>query len=476
MSSFRQVVKKFPRVFWVSNFMELFERWAWYGFYNAFALYLTLSKGSGALEFTQLQKGAIMGTGSALLYFLPLFTGAIADRVGYKKVLILSFISYVAGYFMVGHFESYQAIYFSYIFLAFAGALFKPIISAMIAKTTDEESSSIGFGIFYMMINIGGFIGPMISGFIYKTSWDLVFYISMATIGFNFILVFIFFKEPGREKSGDTIFQTIWKAIKNIVVTLGDFKYVLFLVIMSGFWTAFNQLYYSFPVFIDDWVDLDKLSAMFGLSSGTITAVTITSTDALFIIILQLWISSVAMKYKPLHAMMTGILILAFGLFLMFSSQNAWIVVFGVLIFAVGEMASSPKFTEYIGRIAPSDKKALYMGTSFLPIAAGHKLAGWLSGDIYANVAEKFTLLQRYVAEKGLEIPAVSENFTRSDYYNRAGELLGMDQHKLTETLFSYYHPDKIWMLYSGIAVGAAVALFLYDIFILKSKKGENGA
>jgi dipeptide/tripeptide permease len=345
----------------------------------------------------------------------------------------------------------------------------------MIAKTTDEESSSIGFGIFYMMVNIGGFIGPMISGFIYKTSWDLVFYISMATIGFNFILVFFFFKEPGREKSADTIFQTIWKAIKNIVMTLGDFKYVLFLVIMSGFWTAFNQLYYSFPVFIDDWVDLDKLSAMFGLSAGTITAVTITSTDALFIIILQLWISSVAMKYKPLHAMMTGILILAFGLFLMFSSQNAWIVVFGVLIFAVGEMASSPKFTEYIGRIAPSDKKALYMGTSFLPIAAGHKLAGWLSGDIYANVAEKFTLLQRYVVENGLEIPAVSESFTRSDYYNRAGELLGMDQHKLTETLFEYYHPDKIWILYSGIAVGAAVALFLYDIFILKSKKSETG-
>ncbi len=472
MSSFKQVVKNFPRVFWVSNFMELFERWAWYGFYNAFALYLTLSKGSGALGFTQLEKGTIMGTGSALLYFLPLFTGAIADRVGYKKVLVLSFISYVAGYYMVGHFESYTAIYFSYIFLAFAGALFKPIISAMIAKTTNKESSSIGFGIFYMMINIGGFIGPLISGFIYKTSWDLVFYISMITIGLNFILVFFFFKEPGREKSEETFFETIWKAFRNILSTFKDYKYVLFLIIMTGFWTAFNQLYYSFPVFIDDWVDLDKLSTMLGLSAGTITAVTITSTDALFIIILQLWISSVAMKYKPLHAMMTGILILAFGLFLMFISQNVWIVIFGVLIFAVGEMASSPKFTEYIGRIAPSDKKALYMGTSFLPIAAGHKLAGWLSGDIYANVAEKFTLLQEYVAENGLNIPAVSENFTRTDYYNKAEELLGMNHRELTDMLFNQYHPDRIWTLYSGIAVGAAVALFLYDKFILKSKKG----
>jgi dipeptide/tripeptide permease len=467
--------KAYPRTFWVANSIELVERWAWYGFFMLFANYLTKSTDLGGLGFTQSQKGLIMGIGTGILYFLPVITGSIADKYGYKKVLILAFVIYASAFAVFPMFDSFTGVFLAYLYLALGAALFKPIISATIAKTTNESNSSVGFGIFYMMVNIGGFIGPMISGFIYKTSWDLVFYISMATIGFNFILVFFFFKEPGREKSADTIFQTIWKAIKNIVMTLGDFKYVLFLVIMSGFWTAFNQLYYSFPVFIDDWVDLDKLSAMFGLSAGTITAVTITSTDALFIIILQLWISSVAMKYKPLHAMMTGILILAFGLFLMFSSQNAWIVVFGVLIFAVGEMASSPKFTEYIGRIAPSDKKALYMGTSFLPIAAGHKLAGWLSGDIYANVAEKFTLLQRYVVENGLEIPAVSESFTRSDYYNRAGELLGMDQHKLTETLFEYYHPDKIWILYSGIAVGAAVALFLYDIFILKSKKSETG-
>ena len=83
MSSFTKVIRKFPRVFWVSNFMELFERWAWYGFYNSFALYLTLSKDTGALGFSQAQKAAIMGTGSMLLYFLPLITGAIADRIGF---------------------------------------------------------------------------------------------------------------------------------------------------------------------------------------------------------------------------------------------------------------------------------------------------------------------------------------------------------------------------------------------------------
>jgi len=71
-----------------------------------------------------------------------------------------------------------------------------------------------------------------------------------------------------------------------------------------------------------------------------------------------------------------------------------------------------------------------------------------------------------------LDIPVVSENFTRTDYYNKAGELLGMNHRELTDMLFNQYHPDRIWTLYSGIAVGAAVALFLYDKFILKSKKG----
>ncbi|UCG27378.1 MAG: MFS transporter [Bacteroidales bacterium] len=453
--------------------MELFERWAWYGFYNSLALYLTLSKDTGALGFSQAQKALIMGTGTMMLYFLPLITGAISDRIGYKKVLVLSFTAYIAGYFMMGSLETYGAIFAAYIFLAFAGALFKPIISAMIAKTTDEETSSIGFGIFYMMINIGGFIGPFIAGMLYKVNWNYVFLMSIITIGINYFFVFFFFKEPGREKSSVSLGRNISQAFKNIVITLADYKYVLFLVIMAAFWTAFNQLYYTFPVFLEDWVDLDSFAASFGIAEGKITAVTITSLDAFFIIVLQLVISTIAMKYKPLHAMMTGIFILAFGVGMMFFNRNPWLIIFGVLIFAIGEMASSPKFTEYIGRIAPPDRKALYMGTSFLPIAAGHWFAGMLSGDLYANISEKYTLVQKEVSVRGLQIPEVSETFTQNDYIMQAGELMQMDSKELTHFLWETYNPTRIWMLFSGIAVGAAIALFLYDKFLLRSAKKE---
>lgn len=482
MSKITETLTTFPKVFWVSNIMELFERWAWYGFYMAFALYLMNSKDTGALGFTAAQKGIIMGTGSMLLYLLPLFTGAIADRIGYKVVLLLSYTMYVTGYYMISAFETFELIFAAYIYLAVGGALFKPIISAMISKTTNAQNSSIGFGIFYLMINIGGFIGPFIAGAIYNKSWDWVFYISMITISINYIFVLFFFKEPGREhqKKGEGLGGAILQALKNIVITLSNWKYVLFLVIMIAFWTAFNQLYYAFPVFVNDWVDTRNLyNALHAVwpwlaqnigENGTITAVTLSSLDAFFIILFQIWISGLVMRYKPLNAMMSGIFVLGIGVGMMFAFQNSWFIIIGVLVFSIGEMASSPKFTEYVGSIAPADKKALYMGTSFLPIAAGHQLAGWLSGDIYDKAAGKLTLLQSEVAKRGFSIPDVSDSFSKNDYWNKAMELTGMNNVELTNFIWQNYNPSKIWVVYAGIAFGAVIALFFYDRFILKSK------
>ncbi len=468
MSNLSTVLRKFPKVFWITNVMELFERWAWYGFYNAFALYLTLSKDTGALGFTQVQKGVIMGTGTMLLYFLPLITGAIADRVGFKKMLILSFTMYVAGYFMVGYFDTFELVFASYIFLAVAGALFKPVITGMIAKTTDEETSSVGFGIFYMVVNIGGFIGPFIAGFLYKINWNYIFLMSMITIAINYIFIFFFFKEPGRVPSSEKLLQSLGTAFRNIWVTLSDFKYVLFLLIMSVFWTAFNQLYYSFPIFLDHWVDLDKLSLMLGFKEGTITAVTVMSMNAFFIIVLQLYVSSQSMKLKPLTSIMTGTVILAVGLVIMFLTRNPYIVLAGVLVFAIGEMASSPKYTEYIGRIAPADKKGLYMGSSFLPFAVGHYAAGYVSGKPYELIADKFHLLQRAIAERGFSVPELSDTFTQTQLYEKAQELFGMDAGELKIYLWNTYNPQNIWMLFGGLALLAAILIYLYDKLVIR--------
>jgi len=174
------------------------------------------------------------------------------------------------------------------------------------------------------------------------------------------------------------------------------------------------------------------------------------------------------MRFRPLAAMMGGILALAGGLGLMFSNQSGWLILLGILVFSLGEMASSPKFTEYVGRIAPDDKKALYMGTSFLPVAAGHQLAGWLSGDVYEKMADKIYLLQLEVSKRGISIPEISPEFSKNDFLLMASEKLEMGENELTGFLWSNYHPSNIWLIYAGVAVSAAVLLWLYDRFVLE--------
>jgi dipeptide/tripeptide permease len=475
MNYFSRTIKKFPHVFWISNLMELFERWGWYAFYNGFfAIYLTSSPEAGALGFSNVEKGTIMGTGSMILYFLPVITGAIADRVGYKKVLIVSFITYILSFFMLSRFETFGSIFAAFILLAVAGALFKPIISGTVARVTNRETASLGFGIFYMVVNIGGFIGPFVASLMYKHNWDLVFYMSMSAMALNLLLVLTTYTEPAVTENRNSFMQNVAIAFKNIGVTLTDWKYVLFLLIIGVFWTAYNQLYYSFPVFLETWVNLDKMSVTLGLDPGTITTVTISSMASFFIILFQLIVSSVTARVRPLNSIMTGIFILAFGLGMMFANLNPWIIVLGVLIFGIGEMASSPKVQEYLGGIAPPDRKALYMGTAFLPIALGHIGAGWISGKPFEMMAGKMSLLKKAVTEKGFEIPDISDSFTQTEYVNRAQELFGMDSQQLTRYLWDTYNPSKVWMLFAAIAISASIMLFLYDRLILRGREVDG--
>lgn len=192
--------------------------------------------------------------------------------------------------------------------------------------------------------------------------------------------------------------------------------------------------------------------------------------DSFFIIAFQIVVSAFVMRFKPLNAMMGGIFVLSIGLSLMFGVQSGWIVLFGLLIFGLGEMSSSPKFTEYVGSIAPADKKALYMGSSFLPYALGHQIAGYLSGAPYEKVADKLFLLKAEVLKRGLSVTEIGDNFTKTDYFNEAARQMNFTQQQLTDFLWNGYHPQSIWIIFSSVAIGAVVLLFLYDRFILPKK------
>lgn len=476
-----QIFKKYSSVFWIANIIELFERYAWYGFYMGFGLFLVGSKETGAMGFSTVEKSAIMGTGSMLLYFLPVITGAIADKVGYKKILLLSFVIYASGFFMIQNFQSFEMVFASFIWICVGGAFFKPVITATISKTTNEETSSIGFGIFYMMVNIGAFLGPFIAGIVLGKGWNFVFLLSIIAIAFNLLITLILFKEPDRIVKSETILESIIQVFKNIFQMITNWRYSIFLLIISLFWSAFNQLYYTFPNFISDWVDTTIIyngiysvfpgfARLIGDSSGTISAVTLSSMDAFFIIVFQVFVSAFVMRFRPLNAMMGGIFVLSIGIFLMFAFQSGWVVLFGILIFGLGEMSSSPKYTEYVGRIAPPDKKALYMGSSYLALALGHVLAGFLSGAPYEKIADKFFLLKNEVAKRNLSIPEISETFTKTDYFNEAARQMNLSQQQLTDFLWQNYNPGTIWIIFSAVALSSVVLLFLYDRFIVLKK------
>ena len=486
MSGIIGTMKKFPRVFWVANTIEIFERVAWYGLFAVLALYLTNSTDEGALGFTQIQKGAMMGTVTAILYFLPIITGAVADRIGYRKMLLIAFVIYGSGLVLMGSVTSYVMVYSAFLMVALGAALFKPVISATVTKTTNEETSSIGFGIFYMMVNIGGFVGPLLSSKLRDAmGWHIVFVMAASAIAVNILIVLFMYKEPNREKSEDSLGDTIIKTLSNIWTAIKDLKLLLFLIIMVGFWTMFNQLFYTLPNFIDQWVDTSAmydsiaaispaLASAVGTKDGIIAPEMFITLDAGFIIFFQILVSAVVMKLRPINGIITGILITTIGIGVAFSQMNGFYIILGIFIFSIGEMASSPKFTEYVGRIAPKNKEALYMGTSFLPVAAGNFITGFLSGNVYQAWSDKIALLQKEVTARGLDIPEISKTFTQNDYVHMAEQKMGMSSVELTNFLWNTYNPEKIWILFSGIGIATIIGLLLYDKFILKGGKSSD--
>ncbi|MDR0545109.1 MAG: MFS transporter [Odoribacteraceae bacterium] len=465
-----KVFRKFSSVFWVANTLELFERWAWYGFFMLFANYLTGSSDAGGLEFTQAQKGLLMGVGTGILYFLPVLTGAIADRYGYKRVLVLAFIVYASAFLLLPLFSSFAAVFLMYLYLAAGAALFKPVISATVAKTTTPGTASIGFGIYYMMVNVGAFFGPVVT-LLFNDDYRVVFHISAGVILLNLLLV-CFYKEPGgRRPATGSLAATFKEIFGSMFSIVKDRRFILFLLIAAGFWTMYNQLFFTLPVFISQWVDTGALYDFFSChipfisehyspAPGVLDAEFVTNFDALYIILLQVVVSTVVMRMKPLKSMISGFLVCSIGMALTLSSQNVLFTLVAMLVFAIGEMAGSPKITEYIGAIAPADKKALYMGYSFIPIFLGNVFAGLISGSVYQGMSDKVMITREYAREQGL---AIADGLSQGEYFNEVARQTGLSGRELTDLLWNTYSPSSIWIVVLVIGLAATLLLFLYD-------------
>jgi len=499
-----ELFKSFPKPYWFASIFELLERYAWYGLFGILGLYLTNELGMSSVERSEIQSYV-----TAILYLLPIITGAIADKIGYKITLAISYVILMTGYYFMGKVTSYWAVFSVFLYVAIGAAMFKPVASAIVTKTTNKQNSSFGFGLFYMMVNIGGFFGPLLVGILRNHfGWKSVFISSTTAILLNLIIL-MFFKEPEREKIEESAAETIKRSLNNIWIALKDIRLTILLFIMIGFWLMFNQLFFTLPNFIDDWINTQKvygvlhsiwpwLAEQMKNNAGGINPEHMVNFDAFFISVLQIAVSYIILKWKPINAMMTGIFITIIGIGVSFMTNNDLYTFLGILIFAIGEMTSNPKFSDYIAQISPKGKEALYMGTYFLPIAFANLLSKWISGDLYQSKSDKLTFLFKHIKDKGIEIIDPVQNklvtytsegiqlvnnsgeilkdkpsIKREEVIQQAAEKLHLTTEQLQNMLWNTYHPEKIWYYMAAIGILTFIGLLIYNNTIGKTKKNN---
>lgn len=387
-------IKSFPKNFWTVIIMEFFERGSYYGVMSVLSVYLVLSTKEGGLGFSKESVGLIKSTITPLLYFLPILSGAIADRFGYKKTLYFAFIVMSLGYFLTSLFNAYALVFVSLLLMVTGAGFFKPIISGTIARSTNESNSTLGFGIYYWTINLGAFIFPLILVPVLKEiSWSYIFIMASIGTGWLILLNIFVYQEPKRPESNKSILDVL----KGAVLVLKDYRFVLMIVIYSGFWILYFQMFDTVLWYLKEHVDATPINNIVnGILSIFISnphwqfdAEHVTVINAGTIILLQLIISNIVKNKKALPTMITGIGLGTIGMAVLALSTHIYVFILGIVIFSIGEMSAHPKFISYVGLIAPEDKKALYLGYSFLYGVLGSGIGGILGANLYVHFVDK---------------------------------------------------------------------------------------
>ncbi len=475
--SLLQTFRSFSPTFWIVNFLQIMERGAWFGIFSLLGLYLVASTDEGGLGLSHIEKGNILANVTAIQFFLPLFFGVIADRIGYKLSLIIAFIIIGTGYYLMGTVSNYWAVYLAFLFAAIGGSFFKPVASGIIARSSDEKTNTMGFGLFYMMANIGGFFGPALSSYL-RTSmgWRIIFLQATIVILINLLVVLFFYKEKKiRREYNIPILIEIKGSFKNIIEALKDKRLSILLVFMIGYWLVYNQLFYTLPNFIEDWVDSTPQSNWINQNlpflgttlteNGQIKAEWYGNIDCVMIIFFQVTISYIVMKMKQVNALIRGTAIATVGVVLTFFFNNVWFTIIGTVIFAIGEMVTGPTISAFIAQITPKGKEALYQGTSFLPVAAANYLTGFVTGNLYEKWSDKYSLLQIEISKRNITVP---EGLSKRQYFEYAQEKLQMTHSQLIDFLWNNYQPNKLWFVVVAMGAFTAISVFIYNKYMFR--------
>ncbi len=419
--------RSFPRNYWVVIIMEFFERGAYYGLMSVLSVYLVTAVGDGGLGLTRENAGLISSVTKPLLYLLPILSGALADRYGYRKFLMLAFVVMSAGYALSGISTGYETIFASLLVMNIGAGFFKPLIAGTIARTTHEGNSTLGFGIFYWTINLGSFLFPLFLVPLLKGyGYSYRFFMSAIATGSLLLLNIFMYKEPERPKTTKSLGEVLLGAVQ----VLKDYRFILMIVIYSMFWILYFQMFDTVLWYVKEYVDASPLNhvvnsflALFvDNPQWKFDVEHVTVINAGVIISLQILVSSIVKNFKALPTMITGILLGTLGMAILSLSTSIWVFIAGIVTFSVGEMTAHPKFLSYVGIIAPADKKALYQGYSFLYGVIGSGVGGVLGANLYVHFVDEM------------------------------------------------HQPALLWLIFSGIGLLTIIGLLLFNHFLGKKE------
>jgi len=448
---FQEIRTGFERPFWVANITEIFERLAYYGAFASLALYL-----QEKLNFSTQQTGTLTGLFGGMVWFLAIFGGATADRLGFRRALSVAYFILAVAYFLIG---SIAAPWLAPLRNAlplglFVGAililpalgisLVKPCVVGTTARASKENVRSIGYSIYYTMVNIGGALGPLFASWAHRNlGVENVYRVSALSVFAMFFVVLIFFREP--RKASDAPPPSIATVARNFCVVLGNYRLVLpvllialllriglsvfpswnvpwwiwiillalvlagisrfmwFLVIFTGYWVVFWQQYISVPGYLHNYVD----------PKADVELILV--TDGVTVICLTLLVNYLIRKMPAFQAVILGTLITSLSWLILAFRPTVWGAVLSIFVLALGEITQQPRYYEYISRLAPPGQQGTYMGFAFLPIGIGSLIGGWFGG----------TLMHHY------------------------GEVL--------------HQPERVWWIVTGVGVVTTLLLWIYD-------------
>ena len=367
----------------MANVLELFERFAYYGSKAVLVVFIAEQVGLGATTAGFLA-GSVFNT---LLYFLPVLAGTVVDRFGFKRSLMACFGIFSIGYFLIGlgglpmGQPLVQAVgpkawmLMALVVTAIGGSLIKPSIVGTVARTTTDETKALGYSIYYTLVNIGGAVGPFIALAVRENvGISYVLVVSSLTSLVLFAATALFYKEPARAADAPPA-RSMAKVMADMLLVFGNFRFMLFLVIFSGFWAMFWHVFYALPFYVKDFLKYPRFEVIETVGAMTIIVVTIPAT-------------ALARRLRPLSAMVLGFVLATASWFVMGSVPTIAGAVAALMIFALGEAIQSPRFYEYVANLAPPDQVGTYMGFAFLPIALGTFIAGWSSGYLVTHFVE----------------------------------------------------------------------------------------